>query len=246
MNQNKVTVTHYSEHTDDPKSWASPKPDFDLERFNRDLERRAGSIGSVPRFRCVWGAEEIKTSGRYMIEDFRTLEGYTYIENGVEKRVSAKDLDFEFPDGALVTPYFETSRVFMPRFVVEEYREPFYEKAWAIETIQVTGEEYGRVDIISHYREPSEIDMQMAEHLTYLRQHLTDDQIRDGLDALNRLEESRKANERAEMIDEIAEETAKALTDGLPNATKFGFNPNLTFDIKQYSKNLIKEHNSKI
>lgn len=247
--RNEVTNTLYAEHTDDPKSWASPRPAFDLAKFNTELERRTGCLGSVPRFRCRWAPDD----DAYLLEEFEELVGYIYREDGEDKFVSCKDTEFELPDGAVWAPSVENTKVWIPRFVVEEYRpmeltgdRTFYHKAWMVERVEETGRDYGRIDLLSHYREPSEVDIQMAEQLNYLRQHLTDEEIAAGVAALDTQEANDRLNRQEELISDMAEETAKALTDGLPNAKRFGFNPNLKFDIKEHSKNLIKEHDRRI
>lgn len=241
--KNQVHVIYYAEHTDDPKSWASPQPSFDLERFNKELERRGGTVGSVPRFRCKWAGN----LDEYMLEEYDELKGYIYIVDGKEHFVSNTDLNFEFPDGATIAPHFEVCKVFTPRFVIEEYKQgmPYYEKAWACETRQIKDMEYGRIDVISHYREPSELDLQMAEHLSYLRDHLSDAEIAAGLAGIEVREQQEAAIKKEEFVDELAEETAKALTDGIPNAPAFNWKPKNT-DIQKYSKRLIQEHDRRI
>jgi hypothetical protein len=240
--RNEVTSTLYAEHTDDPKSWASPRPGFDLAKFNTELERRGGCIGSVPRFRCRWAPDD----DLYLLEEYDELIGYNYRDNGEDKFVSCKDGDFELPDGAIWAPCVESRKVWIPRFVIEEYKEPFYHKAWMIETIKEVSRAYGRIDLESSYREPSTVDLEMAAHLAYLRQSLTDEEIAAGVAALDHQEANDRLNRQEELISDMAEQTAKALTDGLPNAKRFGFNPNLKFDIREHSKNLIKEHDKRI
>ncbi len=240
---NTINVTYYAEHTDDPKSWASPKPDFDLDKFNRKLERRGGSVGSVPRFRCRWAGDK----DEYILEVYDDLTGYTYLKDGKEQFVPCTDLDFEFPDGALVTPYFETNKVFIPRFVVEEYTEPFYHKAWMVENVESIGEQSGRIDVRSHYREPSEIDLKMAEHLSYLRTHLTPKQIADGIAAQNAREQAGKDTKNLEFIEQCAEDFVEAITDGIPNAPTHDFSRKFSDKyIKEYSDALTREHNQNL
>jgi hypothetical protein len=241
--KNDVHVTYYAEHTNDPKTWASPRPDFDLAKFNAELEKRAGSIGSVPRFRVRWAGEH----DEYILEDYDEIVGYAIFHNGVESYLSAKDGEAEIPEGALVTPRYENFKVFTPRFVIEEYREPFYHKAWFVENVEKIAEQNGRFDILSRFRRPAEIDLQMAEQLAYLRRNLTDAEIAAGISKMQAEEVALKAEQRAEFVDEMAEETAKALTDGIPGAKEFNwkktFSPNY---IQDYSRALIQEHDRKI
>lgn len=233
---NKVHQTFYAEFTDDPKTWASPRPAFDADKFNKELERRAGTIGSVPRFRLRWAGN----LDEYLLENCFVHTGYTYIVDGKEVFVLATQLDFEFPDGAVVAPFHETHKIFTPRWVIEEYKEPFYEKAWMVELVEKTGEEYGRVDLLSHYREPSERDIQMAEHLNHLRETLNDDDIRNGIERMNALEAKEKQERRAEMIDEIAEDVCEALTDGiLAKPIHFDINPN--FNANERVRQIIQD-----
>ncbi len=243
MKKNEISVTYYAEHTDDPKSWASPRPSFDLEKFNKELVKRTGMVGTIPRYRCRWAGE----LEQYLLEEYQTLEGYHYRENGIDKFVSVKEVDFEFPDGSIPSPHFETHLVFVPRFVLEEYDGHLgYNKLWFVERLKKSASEFGRVDMVSTYREPAEIDIRMVEELRYQRDHLNADDIRNGLARQKELEERRVAHEENEFKAEIASEVEKALVDGLPNASKFAINPNLKFDIKQHTKNLIKEHDKKL
>lgn len=242
MDAKTVTNTFYKEHTDDPRSWLSPRPAFDVEKFQKELERRGGTIGSIPRFRLRWAGE----CDEYIIEEYDTLEGYFYRdEKGIEHHVSASDTEFEFPEGAIPAPNFESHKVFIPRWVIEEYHGPFYAKFWTVQELEQTGYESGRVDIMSYYRAPSEVDLKMIEQYAYLQDHLNADDIRNGIEVQKALQDKQRYEERAEMIDEITEETAKALTDGIPNSTRFAFNPSNQFDIKDYSNRVMEAHNNK-
>lgn len=234
MNNNHVHVTYYAEHTDSPSSWASPRPCFDVEKFNKELEKRCGCIGSVPRFRLRWAGE----IDEYIIEDYDILIGYAYREDGVEKFVSCTDKDTEIPSDAITIPISENCKVFTPRFVIEEYREPWYHKAWFVEEVEKTGFESGRHDVLSHYREPSETDIQMCEHLARLRRTLTDEEIAAGMEALQAQEAAEAALRREEFVDDLTEETVRALTDGIPNAPEFNWKPN-NMNIKDYSRAVI-------
>lgn len=240
MRQNEITVTYYAEHTDDPKSWGSPHPSFDVAKFNRELERRGGLIGSVPRFRLRWAGD----LPEYLLESYDTLEGYIYRIDGKEHFVSVNDTEFEFPDGTVPAPHFETHNVYTPRWVIEEYREPFYQKLWFVERLERLGYESGRVDVRSHYREPSEMDCRMIEQYVRVSATLTADDIRAGLERQKELEAREDLRRREEFIDDFAEETAKALTDGIPNSEKF-YPTQTAINIRDHSKQLIKEHNEK-
>ena len=244
MKTNEVTVTYYAEHTDDPRTWTSPHPSFDVAKFNRELERRGGLVGSVPRFRLRWagGQEE------YLIESYDTLEGYLYRDaDGKEHMVSCNDTEFEFPDGSIPVPQFETHNVFIPRWVIEEYREPFYQKLWFVEKLERFGYESGRVDVRSYYREPAEMDLRMVEQYVRALNTLTADDIRNGVERQKELELRDAARQKEEFIDDFAEDTAKYLTDGVPNSEKFypATTAPKTGGILEYSKKLIKEHNKK-
>jgi hypothetical protein len=85
----------------------------------------------------------------------------------------------------------------------------------------------------------------MCEKLAHLRDTLTEEQIRDGVAAQKMGEQRRKENAYEEMKHEVSEDIAKALIDGLPNAKRFGFDRNLKFDIKEFTKKTIQEHDSK-
>lgn len=231
----QVHQTFYAEFTADPSSWASPRPGFDADKFNRELERRAGMIGSVPRFRLRWAGD----TDDYILEDCYKLTGYTYIVDGVEAFVPMTQTDFEFPDGCTVAPFFETHKIFTPRWVIEEYNGLLYEKSWFVELLEEIGGEYGRIDLRSHYREPSERDIQMAEQLNYLRHTLNDDDIRNGIARMNAMEARKKANDKEEMAEEIGEIVDKAFKDGVPSPVHFDIKR--SFDPKKRIAEILKE-----
>lgn len=236
MSANAIHQTFYAEFkAGNPSSWSSPRPAFDVEKFNRELERRAGVVGSVPRFRLRWAGEH----DEYVIDDGYMLTGYTYMVDGKEVFVSATQTDFEFPDGAMIAPFFETHKIFTPRWVIEEYQGFLYEKAWFVELVETMGEEYGRVDVLSHYRQPAERDIQMAEHLTHLRETLTDADIRDGIEKMNAMDVKEKAERKAEMVDEIAEDFAKAITDDIGKPVHFDYGRN--FDARKRVNQILQE-----
>ena len=211
---NPVHQTFYAEFTDDPSSWPSNRPSFDVQKFNQELERRTGCIGTVPRFRLRWAGE----LDEYILEEGYRTKGYQWMENGEMRFVSALNGDFETPDGAIISPVFEDVKVFTPRWVIEEYDGEFlYKKAWFIELVEKIKEEYGRIDLLSHYRQPSERDIQMCEQLAYLRKTLTPADIAKGIAELNEIKVKEKAERKAEMIDDMAEDVAKALSDPAPN-----------------------------
>lgn len=227
---NTITQTFYAEFTNDPKTWASPRPAFDVEGFNRELERVCGRIGSVPRMRLRWAGE----LDEYVIEEGYKVTGYSWVESGEQRFVSCLNADFEFPDNAMITPVFENVKVFTPRWVIEEFDDGWYRKAWFIETLEKIGEENGRIDVLSRYRQPATIDLNMAQHLSYQREHLNADDIRNGLAREAAKAAADKKRRHDEFVDYVAEETAKALTDGLPNPVHFDINHK--FDIREYSR----------
>lgn len=249
MAYNEITSTQYAEYRDDaPETWRSPQPAFNIDKFNKELLRRGGRLYDRPRFRCVWGGER----NEYLIEDAEgDLLGYDYRLDGKDFYVPASQTDFEFPDAAIITPRFDRIKVFTPRWIIEEYRlygiGAFqYHKAWAVELVKVLGKKSGRVDLLSMYRKPSEKDIQMCERLARARDTSTEDQIRNGIAAEKALEARRKAHLADEMKAEIAEDIDRAITDGIGDKTTFGFEPNLTtFDIREFSKKKIQEHDSK-
>lgn len=241
---NAITVTEYHEHTDDPTSWkAESRPSFDLKKFNEQLEKRAGCIGSVPRFRCVWGPE----SPAYYLDSHDVFTGYQYVDNGETRFVSNTDLDFEFPDGAIVTPVWDTIDIFIPRWGIEEYQDGQYVRLYVVEDVELAGEgDGGRIDLLSRYREPSEFDINRVQGYASILDKLTPADMEARKVAEARAKAQAKQDKREALVSEIQEETVKALTDGLPNASKFGYNPNLRFDIRKHTENLIKEHDLKI
>jgi hypothetical protein len=158
---------------------------------------------------------------------------YTDPATGKKRFVSRLAGDFELPDGAIATPRMKSHKVYIPRFIVEEYKVTgphpgLYHKCWEVAEVKVEREHAGRVDLASHYREPAEVDVQMCAHLARLRDTLTEEEIRKAVEQQKASQAAEKARLREEMVDEIAHETAKALTDGIPGAsTKYGYDPNL-------------------
>jgi hypothetical protein len=117
MASNDTHEILYAEHTEERSSWRSPRPDFDAAKFNRELERRGGCIGSVPRYRLRWGGDVEEC----VIEEYADHTGYVFLENGEQKFVSVNDKDFEFPDNAVISPHYEYEKVYIPRWIVEKY-----------------------------------------------------------------------------------------------------------------------------
>jgi hypothetical protein len=243
--QRTVHVTTYAEFTDDLRSWKSPRPDFDVARFNKELEKRAGTIGSVPRFRLRWAGE----CAEYIIEEGLVLTGFMYLKDGIETFVPLSDKDFEFPDKSIPAPFYEDLKVFTPRWVIEQYipDRVAYEKAWFVQEVSqtVAEGEGGRVDVMSYYREPAEIDIQMATQVTYLNTTLRQSDITDGLNKLKQLQERAEFRKKEEFVDEIAQETVRAFTDGFA-AKPILFDMGKKFNIREYSKKKIEEHNAKV
>lgn len=227
----KVRQTFYTEYTDDHKTWGSPRPAFNVTKFNDDLERQAGCIGSIPRFRLRWAGE----LDDYIIERGLMLTGYVYFKDGIETFVPVTDINFEFPDDAIPAPYFEDVKVFTPRWVIEEYQEGLlrYEKAWFCETLRQEIEESGLIDLYSTYRAPAQIDIDMAVRLAYLRRTLNEDDIRNGLDEIAKLAAKASADNEQQLKDEISEVVQQGLTDGV-SAKPITFDIGKSFDIREH------------
>lgn len=245
LRQNEITNTTYAEHTDDPATWASPRPDFDVNGFNRKLERIFGCVGSVPRFRLRWAGEH----DEYVIEELSELTGYIYVIDGKENFVSCKDLDFEFPEGAAIAPHFEERKIFIPRWVIEEYRGGMYHKLWTVELLKTTGIEYGRRDVTSYYRQPSQTDLDLLAGYCRVSATASADDIRNGIERAVELDRKRQADIQAEIRAEMDEDEMKAMRDGIPGASKkYGYNPNALkgFNIISHSKDLVRDHNKKL
>jgi hypothetical protein len=242
-----IHITSYAEfRDDDPSTWKSPRPSFDVNKFNAELERRGGVVGhSLPRFRLKWAGED----DEYILETFLLHTGYTYIVDGAEHFVSRADEEFELPDGVVWAPRHEHTSIFTPRWVIEEWDpdQARYVKSWFIQTItqEVQKDKGGRIDVLSRYREPAEIDLQMAEHLSHLRLNLNQDDINAGLTELAKLKARAEEAEKEEFVDEIAHETVKALTDGIP-AKPILFDIGKSFNIRDHTNKKLEEYNSKI
>jgi hypothetical protein len=235
---NEVHVTYYAEHTDSPDTWSSPSPSFDIERFQRDITRRTGTIDGKTRFRIRWAGDKEE----FMLEDYDIQTGWIIYENGQERHVSMKHGDAAIPTTAIVAPFYENFKVFTPRFVIEELlADGLYHKCWFVETVKELGGENGRVDVLSSYREPSEMDLKMLEHLRYLRDSLSKEDIEKGVLAQKMREAAAKQNARDEMVDEMAEDFCRAITDGIPDAAPVKSYNN--FDIKRHSKGIMSAHN---
>lgn len=195
MPNNDTHVILYAEHTEDPASWRSPRPDFDAEQFSRELERRGGMFGSVPRFRLRWGGD----LDECCIEEFAELTGYDYLEDGIHKFVSCNNVEFEFPDGCVPAPHYEYTKVYIPRWLIERYDgELKYELAWTVERLEKVSEKAGNIELISHYREPAEVDLEIASGVRSLSETLTPEDISAGL--------ARKAAATAKELAEKKEE----------------------------------------
>lgn len=208
-----TSETIYAEHTEAPESWCSPRPSFDVEKFNQELEKRGGTIGSVPRFRLKWAPDD----DAYCLNEVAFWTGYTYAENGEEKFVSNTQTDFEFPDDAVVAPKYEYEKFYIPRWVVEQYHEGSYALAWVIERVESVSEQSGHKVVMSHYVEPAEHDLQLAEGARYLGETLTAEDIAKGLAKRN----AQKAKDYQDKKRDIKEDNAywadKYMRDGVPD-----------------------------
>lgn len=219
--QNDTNITYYAEHTDSPDTWSSPRPAFDVEKFNRKLEQTGGLVGSVPRFRLRWAGE----IDEYALEEWQNHIGYLYRENGVEKYVSKDDVDFEFPEGAIWAPRFETIKNYIPRWVVEEYTEPFYTKCWYVEELRRLESKAGRVEWLSSYREPGARDLEWAAGKRYKDETLTTTDIAAGLEREAAYAAKLKTDESAAIRTEMVAAGEKKFKDGVTGATLISIPP---------------------
>lgn len=240
-----VRVITYAEYdTDDPRRWRSPQPEFDLDKFNRELERRGGTIEGRPRFRCVWAGNREE----YLIQEYQELTGYVYRQDGKEHFVSCKDVDFEFPDDVVPAPHFETHKVFIPRYAIEELKRGnfLYEKAWTVDFTEEISAEFGKIEVKSVYREPAEIDLERAEKLAFLRDHLTDEQIAAGIKQRAAVSAIRRAQQRQELKQTIEDDAERGFRDGIPGANRsFNWKPKAQ-GILDLSKTIIREHDKNL
>lgn len=240
---NQVHVREYAEFTDDPRTWNSPEPAFDLEKFNKRLAEVGGRSGSRPRYRCRWAGK----LPEYLIEDFDEQTGWTWREDGVDKFASVKDGEAVVPRDAIVAPFYENFKVFTPRYVIEELRsDGIYQFLCWIETVEKVSEEFGRVNLLSRYREPSQIDLDLVKAHRYQRDHLSAGDIQKGLDAQKMRTEKEKLSRREEFVDQCAEDFVEAITDGIPNAKEIDEKVYSPDYIREYSKALMEKHNAAI
>lgn len=226
--------TIYAEFTEDPASWSCERPSFDADAFNLELERAGGYIGSVPRFRLRWCGKV----DDYCIEEFPILTGYTYREDGLEKFVSCTELTFEFPKGSVPAPRFELTKVYIPRWVIEEYQEPFYSGVRYIEWLELVEEKAGHVTWLSRYREPLQKDLDIIKGALQLGANLTQADIQAGI--LKESEQRSKidTNARIELKEETKYQATKMLYDGVPEPKMISLPSEI--------KSLAKEQRAKV
>jgi hypothetical protein len=239
---NPVHVTYYAEHKeDDLSSWASPRPRFDMEKFQAELTRRCGQGHgvSLSKFRIRWAGEHQE----YLLDEYDAHIGWQWTENGEQKYASCAEKDTAIPDGVLVAPVYDRKASYVPRFVIEEWRDGWYHKAWFVEVEKFIGEENGRIDVMSHYREPSELDLKRAEHLNYLRQHLTDEEIGEGLAQLETQRLAAQNTEKAERAEQYDEDFARLMMDGPTERKQFSVGGD--FNIKEHSKEVVTAFDSR-
>lgn len=235
MGKDATSETIYAEHSEDPDSWKSPRPSFDVEKFNRELEKRGGTIGSVPRFRLKWAPDD----DVYCLNEVAFWTGYTYTENGEEKFVPYTDKDFEFPDDAVVAPKYEYEKFYIPRWVVEQYHEGQYVLAWVIESVESVSERSGHKIVMSHYVEPAEHDLQLAEGARYLTETLTAEDIAKGLAVRQAVKAKDYRDKKQEIKDDNAYWAEKYLKDGVPDRI-------ISIPAQVVPKNISKEQIAKI
>lgn len=207
-----TSETIYAEHTEDPSSWDSPRPSFDVERFNHELEKRGGTVGSVPRFRLKWAPDD----DTYCLNEVSFWTGYTYVEDGEQKFVSNTQLDFVFPENAVVSPHYEYQKYYIPRWVVEQYTDGQYVLAWIIEQVEFVEERSGHKICKSHYVEPAEHDLQMAEGARYLGETLTPQDIAEGLAKRNEVRRKDYLEKKREIKEDNKYWADKYMRDGVP------------------------------
>lgn len=235
MLNNETSETIYAEHTEDPRSWSSPRPSFDVEKFNREIELRGGLIGSVPHFRVKWAPDD----DAYLLDENAFLVGYTFIEDGKERFVSCAQRDFEFPDEAVVLPRYEYQKCFIPRWVIEQFVDGSYTAAWYIEEIELVSQQAGHKILMSRYCEPSEVDLQIAAGTRYMGATLTAEDITKGLATRN----ARRIKDYTDKKEEIRQDNHhwanKYAKDGVPS-------PVFSIPLKPEIKNISKEQIAKV
>lgn len=230
-----LQITNYAEFTEDESTWfrVFPKPSLEpsfREKLSRIGRKREGN----PLFRIVWGGEEeIYIEGdedvpsghyhRYQIgSTFEKLKGYSYTQDGEEKFISSLDVNAEIPSDVLVKPVYEFVSVGRPRWVIEVWRDESepgihrsgYYEAWTVQTLQLIDSFSGRQEFLSTYREPAEIDLQMAEHAAHLMETLTQKDIREGIAAEDAAKQLKKEKEIDEQFEIDKEDFYKFLVDG--------------------------------
>lgn len=205
-------ITEFEEFTLDPDTWRNiGRPPLD-ETWKRKVE--SIFVNGRP-LRVVWGGqEEVFIAGdedvpsgyyhKYQVgSPMEVLKGYKWTRDGKEEFVSALNGDAEIPTGVMVIPVYEYVSIGKPRWIVECWmkegrgveKDGYYE-AWVIESLEMLDPVQQKV--ISRYREPSEMDVKMGEHLRYEVERLTDRIIKQELD--------KKAEETARQKEKQSEE----------------------------------------
>jgi hypothetical protein len=90
-----------------------------------------------------------------------------------------------------------------------------YEFAWTIERLEKRSEKAGHIEMVSHYREPAEVDLEIAAGTTSLSESLKPSDITDALARQKALEEKHKQDARAEIRQDMHHWANKYAKDGV-------------------------------
>lgn len=246
MNVNTVPVTVYAEFTEDPSTWRPSRPAFDVDKFNQTLLRKFGRIGDQPRFRLLWGPD----SEIYQIEEFYSIRGWQYTDPDGTVRILT-DPQEEIPDtNAILMPVTETIKVFIPRFIIEEFNGIAYQTIWTIQRVEERKEteESGKFELVSYYREPGDVDIEILAKYVSVKDSWTEADTRAITEKHLEAEQRRRNQALDEIAVEYAEEAASFLSKPLSSRLQkmYGnIDPTITpKDVEENIKKTIKLHDT--
>lgn len=220
----------YPEYTGEPDTWEAVRLPALPEKFIRELEG-VSTVAGMPRFRIVDGSKaKFKyegdaelPAGEYLqyaaMVNVQRQGGYMYADGEGWQKVSRSS---DVPDGKLAIPYFDYSDFGVPRYMVEVYRdarepgveESGYQWAWTIDSRTRTVLE-GEVVDISHFRMPSEFDIEHARQFNRILDMATKETLKASAQRFNEQREKREAEAKETRREERAEATERFIRDEL-------------------------------
>jgi hypothetical protein len=220
----------YPEYQGEPDSWAAPRLPAVPEKLMKEMES-ISQVAGIPRFRIVDGTrakfryegDAERPAGTYLqyaaLVNVQRQGGYMYADGEGWKKVSRSA---DVPSGKLAIPYYDYADFGIPRYMVEVYRdarepgvdESGYVWGWTVDSRTRTVVA-GEIVDISHFRMPSDFDIEHARQFLRILEMATKETIRASAEKFMERREKRDAEAKQTRREERAEATEKFIRDEL-------------------------------